>query len=155
MLLLKEGTTIFSDFGGIIQKRFKANVSELQADIRKDLTAAGILGQEPTDWNPSPARRWPLGNAAAARVRLIVWCKDCRHQIEPDPAEMAQLYGPATTVLDWSAWLAHPRWPGGRGLGVEEKPLTSPAPGVANQCSGCLFPSGSLVCSSPNARRSW
>jgi hypothetical protein len=25
-----------------------------------------------------------LGNAAAARVRLIVWCKDCRHQVEPD-----------------------------------------------------------------------
>ena len=40
-----------------------------------------------------------LGNAAAARVRLIVWCKDCRHQIEPDPAEMAQRYGAATTVL--------------------------------------------------------
>ena len=34
-----------------------------------------------------------LGNAAAARVRLIVWCKDCRHQIEPDPAEMPQRYG--------------------------------------------------------------
>jgi hypothetical protein len=34
-----------------------------------------------------------LGNAAAARVRLIVWCKDCRHQIEPDAAEMAQRYG--------------------------------------------------------------
>jgi hypothetical protein len=30
-----------------------------------------------------------LGNAAAAKVRLIVWCKDCRHQIEPDPGEMA------------------------------------------------------------------
>jgi hypothetical protein len=42
-----------------------------------------------------------LGNAAAARVRLIVWCKDCRHQIEPDPAEMAQLYGAETTVPDW------------------------------------------------------
>jgi hypothetical protein len=42
-----------------------------------------------------------LGNAAAARVRLIVWCKDCRHQIEPDPAEMAQRYGAETTVLDW------------------------------------------------------
>jgi hypothetical protein len=26
-----------------------------------------------------------LGNAAAARVRLIVWCKECRHQVEPDP----------------------------------------------------------------------
>jgi hypothetical protein len=26
-----------------------------------------------------------LGNAAAARVGLIVWCKDCRHQVEPEP----------------------------------------------------------------------
>jgi hypothetical protein len=24
-----------------------------------------------------------LGNAAAARVRLIVWCKACQHQAEP------------------------------------------------------------------------
>jgi hypothetical protein len=30
-----------------------------------------------------------LGNAAAARVRLIVWCKRCQHQVEPDPAEIA------------------------------------------------------------------
>ena len=30
-----------------------------------------------------------LGNAAAAQVRLIVWCKTCQHQVEPDPAEMA------------------------------------------------------------------
>jgi hypothetical protein len=42
-----------------------------------------------------------LGNAAAAKVRLIVWCKDCRHQIEPDPVEMAQRYGAETTVPDW------------------------------------------------------
>ena len=34
-----------------------------------------------------------LGNAAAVQVRLIVWCLDCRHQVEPDPAEMAELYG--------------------------------------------------------------
>jgi hypothetical protein len=33
-----------------------------------------------------------LGNAAA-QVRLIVWCLDCRHQVEPDPAEMAERYG--------------------------------------------------------------
>jgi hypothetical protein len=31
-----------------------------------------------------------LGNAAVTRVRLIVWYKDCQHQVEPDPAEMAQ-----------------------------------------------------------------
>jgi Zn finger protein HypA/HybF involved in hydrogenase expression len=48
-----------------------------------------------------PGPPMTLGNAAAARVRLIVWCKDCRHQIEPDPAELAQRYGAETTVPDW------------------------------------------------------
>jgi hypothetical protein len=52
-----------------------------------------------------PGPPMTLGNAAAARVRFIVWCKDCQHQVEPDPAEMAQRYGAATTVLDWSARL--------------------------------------------------
>jgi hypothetical protein len=42
-----------------------------------------------------------LGGAAAAQVRLIVWCRDCRHQVEPDLAEMAALYGATTSVLDW------------------------------------------------------
>jgi hypothetical protein len=39
------------------------------------------------------------GNAAASRVRLIVWCKACGHQVEPDPTEMAR-YGAETSVLD-------------------------------------------------------
>jgi hypothetical protein len=42
-----------------------------------------------------------LGNAAAAHVRLVVWCKDCGHQVEPDPVEQAQRYGADTPVLDW------------------------------------------------------
>ena len=42
-----------------------------------------------------------LSNAAAARMRLIVWCWDCRHQVEPDAAEMAERYGAETTVSDW------------------------------------------------------
>jgi hypothetical protein len=42
-----------------------------------------------------------LGAAAAAGVRLIVWCKTCQHQVEPDPAEMAARYGAETPVLDW------------------------------------------------------
>jgi hypothetical protein len=42
-----------------------------------------------------------LGNAAAARVRIIVWCKACGHQVEPDSAEMAARYGAGTSVLDW------------------------------------------------------
>jgi hypothetical protein len=37
-----------------------------------------------------PGPPMTLGNAAAARVRLIVWCLDCQHQVEPDPAEMAE-----------------------------------------------------------------
>jgi hypothetical protein len=31
-----------------------------------------------------------LGKAAAACVRLIVWCKKCQHQVDPDPAELAE-----------------------------------------------------------------
>jgi len=54
-----------------------------------------------------------IGNAATALVRLIVWCKDCRHQVEPDPAEMAARYGAETPVLDWREWLACSRC-GGR-----------------------------------------
>src|SRR5262249_35705875 len=42
-----------------------------------------------------------LGNAAAARVRLIVWCTVCRHRVEPDPAEMAERYGADMAVPDW------------------------------------------------------
>jgi hypothetical protein len=40
-----------------------------------------------------------LGNAA--RVRLIVWCKSCGHQVEPDPAEVVARYGADTPVPDW------------------------------------------------------
>lgn len=43
MLLLKEGTELFSDFGGIIQKRFSNNISERLVEIRRDLEAAGVL----------------------------------------------------------------------------------------------------------------
>jgi hypothetical protein len=42
-----------------------------------------------------------LGNFAAARVRLIVWCLDCRHHVEPDPTEMAERYGAEMTAPDW------------------------------------------------------
>jgi hypothetical protein len=42
-----------------------------------------------------------LGNAAAARVRLIVWCHDCRHRVEPNPAEMVERYGAEMTIPEW------------------------------------------------------
>ncbi len=43
MLLLKEGTSIFSDFGGIVQKRFTNNVSEKLSEIKNDLIQCGVL----------------------------------------------------------------------------------------------------------------
>jgi len=43
ILLLKEGTTIFSDFGGIVQKRFIKCVAEKANEIRKDLEQMNIL----------------------------------------------------------------------------------------------------------------
>jgi hypothetical protein len=51
----------------------------------------------------SADRRPPmtLGNAAAAKVRLIVWCRDCRRQVEPNPAEMAARYGAEMPVREW------------------------------------------------------
>lgn len=43
MLLLKEGTELFSDFGGIVQKRFRTHIAERVIEIRRDLEAAGVL----------------------------------------------------------------------------------------------------------------
>jgi predicted nucleotide-binding protein len=45
MLLLREGTSLFSDFGGIIQKRFTQNISERIIEIKRDLVAAGVLDE--------------------------------------------------------------------------------------------------------------
>ena len=42
-----------------------------------------------------------LGGAAAAGLRLIVWCRGCQHRVEPDPAELARRYGAETSVLEW------------------------------------------------------
>jgi predicted nucleotide-binding protein len=43
MLLLKNGTSMFSDFGGIVQKRFTANVTEKINEIKLDLIEVGIM----------------------------------------------------------------------------------------------------------------
>jgi predicted nucleotide-binding protein len=43
MLLLKEGTTVFSDFSGIVEKRFTEHISEKFLEIESDLRASGML----------------------------------------------------------------------------------------------------------------
>jgi hypothetical protein len=42
-----------------------------------------------------------LGYCPATRVWLIAWCKQCQHQVEPDPAEIAARCGAGAAVLDW------------------------------------------------------
>jgi hypothetical protein len=46
-----------------------------------------------------------LGSVAKAGLRLIVWCRGCQHQVEPDPAQLAGRYGGETRILDWHARL--------------------------------------------------
>lgn len=43
MLLLKKGTSVLSDFQGVVQKRFEATISERVAEIRNELVQAGLL----------------------------------------------------------------------------------------------------------------
>src|SRR5215470_10189220 len=69
-----------------------------------------------------------LGNAATARVRLIVWCKACGHRVEPDPAEQAERYGAEAPVPEW------------------REPLPSDATGCCNCCaSSNNFPASAGV----------
>jgi hypothetical protein len=58
-----------------------------------------------TELKATPGPPMTLGNAAPARVRLIVWCKGCGHWVEPDAVEAAERYGAETTVPEWRARL--------------------------------------------------
>jgi hypothetical protein len=82
----------------------------------------------------------PLGSAATARVRLIVWCKACHHQVEPDPAEMARRYGAEMTLLDWRDRLACSRC-AGREIDMV---VTGERPIIAWPKQAPLRPGGSL-----------
>ena len=46
-----------------------------------------------------------LGQALAAQVRLIVWCKSCNHRAEPGIATQVARHGSGMTVLDWARLL--------------------------------------------------
>jgi len=49
----------------------------------------------------APSRPATLGGTAGAGTRIVVWCRSCHHQVEPDPVEMARRYGGDVSVLDW------------------------------------------------------
>lgn len=54
-------------------------------------------------WRPEggiaeSARPATLGRILATHLRLIVWCKACRHQAEPDVAELVERYGAGSSI---------------------------------------------------------
>lgn len=46
-----------------------------------------------------------LGQAFAAKVRLLVWCEGCGHRAEPVVADQVERYGADATVLEWAGRL--------------------------------------------------
>src|SRR5205823_3934272 len=46
-----------------------------------------------------------LGQALAAHVRLIVWCRSCNHRAEPDIATQVAQHGAGMPVPDWARLL--------------------------------------------------
>jgi hypothetical protein len=122
MLLIKEGTSMFSDFGGIIQKRFEANI-RIRARDQKRPDCGRYLGVDARYrssrrryvMKPEPGPRMTLGSAAAAQVRLIVGCMGCGHQVEPDPAERLPGTAPKRPCyIGASGWSVPVRQPTGR-----------------------------------------
>jgi hypothetical protein len=70
------------------------------------LCAAAVHSRKaPPRVKSEPGPPMTLGGAAAAGVRLIVWCRGASIMSSPDPAEMAGRYGAETTVPDWAARL--------------------------------------------------
>jgi hypothetical protein len=93
-----------------------ATHSDAQRDPREDPTGAGAhtiavaealraaacySGPKAAGLKSEPSQPATLGSSADAGVRLIVWCRDCRHQVEPDPAEQVQHHGAEMTLPDW------------------------------------------------------
>jgi hypothetical protein len=60
------------------------------------LSLDGLAAREMKVYSGPPMT---LGNAVSAHVHPIVWCRDCGHRVEPDPAEQAQRFGAGTPVL--------------------------------------------------------
>jgi hypothetical protein len=65
--------------------------------LARDMATRGRFGES---FRPAT-----LGSTLAAGLVLIVWCKDCRHQVEPDVAEQVERYGAGLTLLEWAARL--------------------------------------------------
>jgi hypothetical protein len=58
-----------------------------------------------------PGPPMTLGNAAAACVQLIVWCKVCSHEVEPDPSRQPSRIGRDSMAVAAGVRLWHACFP--------------------------------------------
>ena len=63
--------------------------------------STGRRGRHDETLHRSAGNARQLSRSAAAQVQLIVWCRDCRHKVELDPAEQVARYGADLPVRDW------------------------------------------------------
>jgi hypothetical protein len=61
------------------------------------------------------------GGAAAALIGLIVWCKACQYQVEPDPTEIAARYGPGPPFSIGASGWSVPAGAAGTPIGGERE----------------------------------
>jgi hypothetical protein len=55
----------------------------------------------PPFWSAPLQNESLTGRAAKASVRIIIRCRSCGRQADPDPSELAARYGAESSVLDW------------------------------------------------------
>jgi hypothetical protein len=90
-----------------------------------------------------PGPPMTLGNAAAARVRLVVWCKACQYQVEPDAAEQSERYGAEMPVPDWRERLICSKCGSREGCdrdGAAPRVDRAPTPPLVNRSAGVVTP---------------
>jgi hypothetical protein len=58
-----------------------------------------------TRGNKGESTPMTLGQALAAKVRLMVWCKSCGHRAEPDVATQVARHGATMPVPEWARLL--------------------------------------------------
>ena len=96
-----------------VNSEARAGVAGVSCSNRSISVTVSLIARRKVPVSSAASARWVL---PAAQVRLIVWCKACQHQVEPDSAEMATRCGAGTSVLDWRERLVYFRCKSGRSI---------------------------------------
>src|SRR5436305_9121262 len=85
-----------------ITLRTRRTISAYSSGVR---SGRGIDLKMATRRSKGESEPLTLGQALAAHVRLIVWCKSCNHRADPDIATQVAQHGSGMPVPDWALLL--------------------------------------------------